>query len=387
MGKGFKKLQADINASVAANKADRMGDFRFEQRGVDAIYGNLATTGKGLGKTLTKEQVRSLQAMKRIQKNALKPIGPSEAKVEDAYGSALGSSIHQQFGIARATQSATKTEVKAQVKAGITQAAGGQLAMKTMNAGVKEAKAGADYALAAALRYRAGQDASLQSEQQLALDMAKLQAKQDWALWKKQQDYQNKLDDKANDKSLSQVTDLAPDAGQYIAQWYASHPNATPLEASTAYQNYAGVADGSPEAQLSNVIARKVVTNGMGAVDATTTAISYLYGDSKAYDADSIQKSVQAGVRAGNSASISSLLSKEERTESQNLQLSYLLMQRGMSQDEAAAVSGLDPNSSEGRSFFSMRSAIEGSTRNLAYSIPGAGGIIGPAYDAIRNIF
>lgn len=341
MAKGFKKLQADINASVSANKADRMGDFRFEQRGVDAIYGNLATTGKGLGKTLTKEQVRSLQAMKRIQQKALKPIGPSAASVKNQYGTALGSSINQQFNVAESIQGATKTETKAAVKAGITTAAGGKLAMKTMSAGVKEAKAGADYALAAALRYRAGQDASLQSEQQLALDTMKLQSKLDWDMWKKQQDYQQKLDNKASDKSLSQVTDLAPDAGQYIAQWSASHPDATPAAMAAAYVNYAGVAPGSPEASLATVIARKVAA-GQGAVDATTSAISTLYGDSKAYDAASIQDTVQAGVRAGNSSAITSLMGKEDRSDAENDQLAYLLAQRGLSAEEAMRVSGSD---------------------------------------------
>jgi hypothetical protein len=185
MGKSnpFKKSQQDIRALGLANADDLKGDFKFTQNQLGAIFGNLKTSGKGIGRTLTASQQRSLdlmsQAANRGAKRSSNIVEGGAAAAKNLFGTAMGGAIDTQFDPARAVQGATRLETKGNLKAGALTAQAGQSGLAAMLAGAQEAKSGAQYAMAAALKTRTTADAAQLATAQAALDSQKLQAKLD----------------------------------------------------------------------------------------------------------------------------------------------------------------------------------------------------------------
>lgn len=155
-----KNASADLIKNEGKRaKVDLRGDTNFTQNQLDSIFANLGTTGRGVSRALDRSQSRTLGAMNRL---AARTRGSAYAKndqvtqhLTNRYGTAMGSAITQQMKPANAQAKATALDtVGGQQAAGLL-AKGGQLGLKTEQAAAREARAGADYAMAAAYQDRA----------------------------------------------------------------------------------------------------------------------------------------------------------------------------------------------------------------------------------------
>jgi hypothetical protein len=146
------------------------------------------------------------------------------------FGDAVALGASNKFNTAKAGVTGMKAVASGAINSGSMLALGGQSALAAQQAGAKEAAAGAEYALASALRYRGGEDASLVAERQLALDQMRLQSQLEFQNFKKQQDYLRKQaeeDTTGGLKGVTDVTDLAVEAGVSMRTYMAEHPGAT----------------------------------------------------------------------------------------------------------------------------------------------------------------
>lgn len=186
---GFAKQRANIMASKAAYKQDRLAGFRVTNDIVGNIFGNLKTTMRGVGSELTSSNARQLTALQRLASRS----GKSNARVIDnARGTAAGlygiagvAGAKPALDAAAAVAKGSKVALGGQVKAGKTLANSQATVLGIMGAGVAEAQAGAKAQTADALAYRAKEDAKLIASQQLELQKMKLQAQLDIDTYKK----------------------------------------------------------------------------------------------------------------------------------------------------------------------------------------------------------
>lgn len=177
----LKKLIASTKAARVVRNTDRRDDFDSASDSLSAIFGNLRTTQRGVSRTMTKANARTLANMERVLGRAQAGrgrAGAAGAKAEDLYGTALGSSIRQQLGTARATGRSTAIQAGGLEKQGAMTHRAGVEAMDLLQEGTAMAKQSAKAGLAQALAIRATDDAALTAEAQLELAKAKLDARQ-----------------------------------------------------------------------------------------------------------------------------------------------------------------------------------------------------------------
>jgi hypothetical protein len=192
-----------------ANRQDRMADYKFTNGQIASIFGNLRTAGKGSVAGLTAQQERITGAMSRLQERtaakekAIVSGGASAAR--RLFGTGISGVTSEQFGVARATKKASAVADTAAVDAGGLQAKAGLTALQAERAGAREAQAGAQYATASALRYRAQQDAALQAQQNSAFQT-----------WKKEQQY---LARQAGASASVLASNAGPDAYAVDQAW------------------------------------------------------------------------------------------------------------------------------------------------------------------------
>lgn len=167
-----KRLYDKYSAQL---EAKRMGGFTATLSILDSLYGNLGTTEKGLARSLTNQNTRTMEALARTNANI---AAQSRAAVTggmnnavSSYGGLYSGAVAQSFSPANAKsdQVITAGEAANVTAAGLTRA--GNEAMKIQQAGVEEAKAAAQYALsqAAIARAQADSDAAMQMQYQLQL--------------------------------------------------------------------------------------------------------------------------------------------------------------------------------------------------------------------------
>lgn len=174
----FKSARRDIRNVRRALNADTMGDYKASGSQLDAIYANLRTTGAGAGAALTSRQNREMAAMDRIRSRNVaagdRVVKKTAAQERTRYGTALGGTVDESLGLARATASATKVGTLGQRKAATILSEAGQLAMKTGEQGAAEAQAAADYAHEVALKSRFQTDAATVAQMQFDLKQLRI---------------------------------------------------------------------------------------------------------------------------------------------------------------------------------------------------------------------
>jgi hypothetical protein len=290
----FGKAKADLHALHLANADDLKGDFNYTQDQLGAIFGNLQTSGRGIASTMTATQSRQLAKMQAVaargQRQTKRLVSGGAAEARNLFGSGIGQVIDAQFTQARGTAKATAKESAGLVKSGVTTAKGGQLALQAQQAGASEAASGASYALATALKYRAGQDADAEAQQKLAIDTMKLQSKLQWEEFRKEQDYaaQKALDaqDQANSTLFSQAAPLVGSGASDLQAYITEHPDDASLKDALASLELDPNDPGTPAASAILGRAYKYMTDsGMDQEMAVQTAFSDLYGTLPGYDA------------------------------------------------------------------------------------------------------
>lgn len=174
-----------IRNLAKANRSDLMGDLGFTQNQMDSIFGNLMTTGAGIARTLTKTQARELAAMRRTVTRGTTQSKASLARTREGiatrYGSATAGAVRDSAALApaRATGRAVGVGGRAGLQAGKILGAGGMTALQIQQGSVVEAAAGAEYALATAVAYRAKQDAAALAEKRLAFQITRIENEHD----------------------------------------------------------------------------------------------------------------------------------------------------------------------------------------------------------------
>src|ERR1044072_9355940 len=107
-----KSLFAPPKVSLgAANRQDRMADYKFTNGQIASIFGNLRTAGKGSVAGLTAQQERITGAMSRLQeRTAAKEkavVSGGAAAARRLFGTGISGVTSEQFGVARATKKAS----------------------------------------------------------------------------------------------------------------------------------------------------------------------------------------------------------------------------------------------------------------------------------------
>jgi hypothetical protein len=335
----FKQARRSIRDVRKANAADLRGDTAATQSQLAAIFGNLATAGAGTARTLTKAQNRELDAIQRLagRTNARASAGVARTRETAVarYGSAMGGAVDQGLGVAEATAKGTKNITRARTGAASVAAKGGVLALDQMREGTAQAQAGADYALAVALRQRGQTDAAQVAEMQFQLAQQKLQFQQqqqmleaqtqaDFALWKKKLDYENSLAEDEQRVSLAPALSAAPNAAAVMASYGLNWPvldpetgeptgetrRPTAAELAQQYATEAGILEGDVDRfKVVQEIAQNMLM-GMGAVEASQTAMATLYGSTPGFNVDSANETIMTAVRAQRSADRARLTDK-----------------------------------------------------------------------------
>lgn len=168
-----KAARQELRLLRAGTNQDRREDFSFTQNQLDSIFGNLATTGRGVARQLDKTQARQMAAIERLigrrTKSLERNVVGGEAEARRLFGSAMGGVIDEQFAQARGVLRGTANNAQSNREAARLESRGGDIAMAAAREGADSARAGADYALASALGYRARDDASLVAERRAQL--------------------------------------------------------------------------------------------------------------------------------------------------------------------------------------------------------------------------
>lgn len=283
--KAYAKVRANIIAGRKAMTQDRMGDFRYDSDVQAAVFGNLATTVAGVGRTLTRQNNRQLAALSRLaEKNGQGYVKKGAAKAADLYGIAGAAGAAPILDAASAHVVGAGIADRSKVKAGTALAKSDQTALGIAQAGVATAQAGATAQMADALRYRAKNDAALIAQEQLELAKMKLQAKLEMQNYRKQLALQ---DGAAGDNSATAVGNLtAGSLGELVESFRESHnpdstfwseagidpeKGATPAQVAAAWANDHGYAPDSPQYQVILAMANNLYAGGAGAPGATWT--------------------------------------------------------------------------------------------------------------------
>lgn len=244
----YGKAHAKIRATRKLLAESRTQGFKYTNNVIDSIYGNLSTTERGLGRQLGAAQARQLSALQKLQSNAqaknTRLVQGAQANVSKMYGSAIGAGTD--FSGVKAQKKAGGLDAAGQARASGAIVSGNTAAVKIANAGVRQAEAGAKYATAEALAYRAKNDAQLIASQQFELQKMRLQNQLDL------QNYRKKAAiDAEKDPTQQGAGTLAQSAGEmaiWFRQYYGGHPDASANEAYLAYgQAFPGVLSIDPD--------------------------------------------------------------------------------------------------------------------------------------------
>jgi hypothetical protein len=178
----FKGARADIAATRKVFNLDRQADFKVTQQGLGAIMGNALTTQNGLGKALTRQNQRTLDAMTRVSTRGTaalhRNVASGHASAADLFGSATAGDANL-WRNAEGTAKAGETANKASVKLGLGLSAAGNQALSILKQGVKLDTQSAQYEVGQALSYRAKEDAKAVADMQTSLDAQRLQYRLD----------------------------------------------------------------------------------------------------------------------------------------------------------------------------------------------------------------
>lgn len=212
MASPYKQSKLSARALAAANRQDLAGDLTFTQNQLDAIFGNLRTTGVGLAQTLTDAQRRDLQALQRLSvqvpRKAEKRVDRTAARIATRYGSAVGPAGEQLLGPAAATAAASGKVAKGLLAQGRMTGRAGEAALAIQQSAAAEASEGAQYAMAVALKSRAQQDSAAAAQMAFELEQMKLQSQLDVQAQKELMRYSKELETEAA-TDLGGATELA----------------------------------------------------------------------------------------------------------------------------------------------------------------------------------
>jgi hypothetical protein len=175
----FKAMKAANRETSKVLRKDTRTDFKVTQKGLDAIASNLLTTQGSLGKKLTKQNAKTLDAMRRVQAtnkervNGL--VSGGQKTVANRYGTAIAANP-ELFRGTKTVAKGSKQQAKADIGATSMLNRAGSEALTTIRAAGQTAASAADYELAAALRERTTADAEAIMAARQEVRMAKLDA-------------------------------------------------------------------------------------------------------------------------------------------------------------------------------------------------------------------
>lgn len=233
MANANQKARARIQATRKDLAQARMGGFKATGSALDAVYGNLATTQKGIGKTQTVANQRALAAVARIASRTSRASARQGVAGQNMFGNVVGSSADRQNASVEAAAKAGRLAIGGNAKATRTQAKGAVDTLGIVKAGAKAAASGAQGQLADALAYRARQDAQVVAQMQQARQQAQLQ----YQTWVKQQKYLQDHPANQPGQSASGMAAAARgygDASVAMRDYLVDHPDATVAELVTA---------------------------------------------------------------------------------------------------------------------------------------------------------
>jgi hypothetical protein len=304
------KAKAKIIATRQMLAATREKGFRTTGSALDAIYGNLATTSKGIAASQTVANARTAAALERISGRTDRRVSGiarrAGAQERNLFGAVAGAAADRQTGVLEAAVSASKATLKGERQAGAVGIRGAADVVGIIQAGAKEARAGAAGQLADALQYRAKQDASIVAEMQ----KARLDANLQFQTWKRQQQYLAKQE--AADKTGSlggvvTVTQTATEAATWMRKQMAANPGWNAMQLAEAYS--ASFPSDPNAAPMLTLLAQRVwhsVSNGQ-TIDGYTRedeahdiqqAVHTLYPNFGKHR-DDINRTITQGLRAG----------------------------------------------------------------------------------------
>lgn len=298
-----------------------MGDFNFTRNQQAAVFANLATTGKGAARQLSAQQSQVLGAMARLAGRTGAGALQKTYRSTLAEFGGMGKVARADFGPARATSKATGILNRAELEAGVLTGRAGTTALEAQRAGAREAASGAQYALASALRYRAGQDAQLIAGQEADIAKMQLQASLDLDIYKKKLDYQQQADQKTN-TNFSLIANTIPAVAADFAHLLGRNKNGdttltvtdpktgvksevpwTRIAARDVLMQQYGIIDPN-EARLFDRVTVLMEKMGMDATEAVQQAASELYGGTPGYDTGKMNELFASGVQSRSTAAI-----------------------------------------------------------------------------------
>jgi hypothetical protein len=262
----FARARAGVAASRGAYRQDRMAGFRATNDIQDAIFGNLNTTMRGVGRTLTSSNAKQLRRIQQMAKKSAagneRVIGNARGTAANLYGIAGVAGAKPALDAAAAAARGSEKAMQGQVKGAKTQARTAQTVLGIMQAGVQEARAGAKAQTADALAYRAKEDATLIAGQQLELQKMRLQAQLDLDTYKKKL----AMDEKAAAGGSTGITTVATfgvQAFPALREAFNADPEATPQSVASDYITKNNITD--PNAiTLINQLASSMAVAGAG---------------------------------------------------------------------------------------------------------------------------
>lgn len=297
MAKGTPQQQqrAGTIALRKSLKQARMGEFRASSDALGTIFGNTATTQRGLARTLTTSNARKLAALQKLEKRTVRrtsgAVTGAQASASKLFGGVAAAGQGYLFDQGQGHAEGAAIAQRGITKAGGIVSRGATEALGIQQAGAVEARAGADAMLADALRYRAKNDAQLIADRQNLI----LQSKLDYQNAVRMAELQQKTAEGAAGTDKEVVTRLATEAPQ-IAQgaadaWRTANedgPEAVKALNVTAVAKEWADANGypltGPEVTLFVTTLRNLKLDPKAnTISAYQQAMTTLYGDSKGW--------------------------------------------------------------------------------------------------------
>lgn len=206
--------RARVKALRTSLRSERLGEFGMTTAGLDAIRANLLTSQAGIRTRLTSGNRRTLNRMSaladRTAARTAGDLGKGAREAASLFGSAQGTTIDNGLRVARAGRRAAIGVAGADVAAGKRLSKAGDTALGIQSSAASEAAAGADFALANALQYRARDDAALVADRQNMFIQAGLQ--------RRQTAYEHRLAEKESSAAGGKYTLAASDQLMSLAQ-------------------------------------------------------------------------------------------------------------------------------------------------------------------------
>lgn len=286
-GGALKQALQEVRATKKALARDRMRDYRVARDVNEAIFKNLAGYQARVGRRLTKQNRRLLEAMERVATRGERLSAKTRDEVIRALFSGRLMGRGGAYGPARVTLKAGEQVTEAQQKMGRGLARTGNLALQLAEAGAAEAQASAEAALAQALQARTAEDVRLVAQMQHDVLMAKLQhqlaleqMEKEAELAKKQMLFEQKLAAGQLGKEGGVVASMTEELARVsiaMREYVAANPDTTPAEV-LQHLVTTGVltpeeAQQPPYARLADIIVRSQLTRGPGTLQPTVEAI------------------------------------------------------------------------------------------------------------------